>query len=220
MAFTADLWAEALPIRQAMITMPFNAELAAGTLDRAAFRHYLLQDALYLQGYARVLALAAARAPDADTTLAFTRAASVAIEVERSMHGGYLAGFGVTTADLADVEPTPVCAAYVDFMLGVSATGSFGELAAAILPCFWVYREVGLEVAKISPPDNFYRTWIDTYADEGFGEATRGMIGVVDAAAARAGSEERRAMRARFLRCCRLEWMFWDSAWHQRGWPI
>jgi thiaminase (transcriptional activator TenA) len=220
MSFSNEIWAEALPIRQKMLAMPFNVELGAGTLSREAFRHYLIQDALYLQGYARILALAAARAPGPEETLAYTRAATVAIEVERSMHGGYLAGFGVVGEDLRHIEATPACAAYVDFMLSVSATGSFGELSAAILPCFWVYREVGLAIAKISAPNNFYQTWIDTYADESFGIATEQMIAIVDAAAEDAGADERRAMRARFLRCCKYEWIFWDSAYHQRGWPI
>ena len=43
--------------------MPFNAELAAGTLSEARFKHYITQDAHYLIGFGRALTLAAAKAP-------------------------------------------------------------------------------------------------------------------------------------------------------------
>lgn len=220
MDFTDSLWNAALPIRTAMLTMPFNAELAAGTLARPAFRHYMAQDALYLVGFGRALALAAARAPDVDAVLEFAQASQTAIVVERSLHAGYLEQFGVSQADLANTEPSPVCDAYVNSLLATAAIGSFAELAAAVLPCFWVYREVGLHIKAEGAPNNFYQAWIDTYSDPAFGAATSRMIAVVEQAGATASDPERARMRARFLRCCQYEWMFWDSAYRQGDWPL
>lgn len=220
MQFTDALWAEAAPIRSAMLAMPFNVELSAGTLPRPAFRHYMVQDALYLVGFARALALAAARAPDADSVLEFAQAAQTAIVVERALHAGYLEQFGVSQAQLAQAQPSPICDAYVNSLLATAAIGSFGELAAAVLPCFWVYREVGLHIKARAAPENFYQAWIDTYSDAAFGAATTRMITLVEQAGAAAGEAERARMRARFLRCCQYEWMFWDSAYRQSDWPI
>lgn len=215
-----QIWTRAAPIRAAMRAMPFNVELAAGTLDRAAFRHYMLQDAAYLQAYARVLALGAAKAPGPDEILEFSKAAETAIVVERALHAGYLALFGVDAAAMETAEPTPTCLGYVNFMLAEAATGSFATLVGAILPCFWVYREIGLSVREVSAPNNFYQTWIDTYADDAFGAATARMVAIYDRAAAAAGPAERARMEAAFLRCCRYEWMFWDAAYRQETWPV
>ncbi len=220
MSFTDSLWAEAAPIRVAIRDMPFNAELAAGTLARPAFRHYMLQDALYLEGFARALALAAARAPDADTILELAQAAGAAIQVERALHAGYLEQFGVSVADLASAQPSPVCDAYVNSLLAAAAIGSFGELAAAVLPCFWVYREIGLSIKASAAPQNFYQAWIDTYSDEAFGAATARMIALVERAGTGAGAAERTRMAARFHRCCQYEYLFWDSAYRQAQWPF
>jgi len=217
---SAKIWSRAEPIRTAMRTMPFNVELAAGTLPRAAFRHYMLQDAAYLQAYARVLSLAAAKAPGPDEILECAKAAETAIVVERALHAGYLAQFGVDAAAMESAEPSPTCRAYVNSMLAEAATGSFATLIGAILPCFWVYREIGLHVRAIAAPDNFYQAWIDTYADEAFGAATERMIAVYDRAAATAGDVERARMEAAFLGCCRYEWMFWDAAYRLETWPI
>ena len=59
--FSEQAWQQTAPLRSAIHTLPFNTELAAGTLSRARFQGYIIQDALYLSEYARVLALAAAR---------------------------------------------------------------------------------------------------------------------------------------------------------------
>jgi thiaminase (transcriptional activator TenA) len=220
MAFTDELWSAAANLRAAVHAHPFNTELAAGTLPREAFAHYMVQDSLYLRGYARVLALAAAKAPGADEILECAKAAEVAIVVERALHAGYLDQFGIAAADVEAAEATPACEAYVNFMLATAVTDSFGVLMAAILPCFWLYQDVGTTIAKNVVPGNFYQAWIDTYADESFAAATLRMRAIVDAAGAAAGKAERTRMTAAFLRCAQHEWLFWQSAYTQSDWPI
>jgi thiaminase/transcriptional activator TenA len=214
------IWAKAAPLLAAMRDMPFNRGLADGTLPRDAFKHYMLQDAAYLQGYARVLAIGAAKAPGPEEILEFSKAAETAIVVERALHAGYLAQFGISVAEAESAEQSPTCAAYVNFMLAEAATGSFATLVGAVLPCFWVYREIGLSIRSVSAPGNFYQAWIDTYADPSFGAATERMIAIYDRAALMAGEAERAGMERAFLRCCQYEWMFWDAAWRREAWPI
>jgi len=83
------------PLRQAIQALPFNAELAAGTLGRDRFQHYITQDALYLGQFARALAIAAAKSPDIATLENFAQSALGAVAVERALHEHYLRVFGV-----------------------------------------------------------------------------------------------------------------------------
>lgn len=218
--FTDQIWDRASNLRHAVHTHPFNTGLRDGTLPREAFARYMVQDTLYLQGYARVLALGAAKAPGGDEVLEFSRAAEVAIVVERQLHASYLTRFGIDPRSAEGATPTPACEAYVNFMLATAITGSFGELAAAVLPCFWLYHDVGTAIACQSAPDNFYQAWIDTYADPGFADATNRMRVIVDAAAEAAGESEREKMAVAFLRCAQHEWIFWDAAWSGADWPV
>ena len=105
-------------------------------------------------------------------------------------------------------------------LLTAATVGSFGDLAAAVLPCFWIYREVGMRMAATPAAGNPYQAWIDTYADEAFQAAVLRMRGVVDDEVAKAGAAQRASMRAHFLQSCRYEWMFWDAAWRMEGWPV
>ncbi len=206
-------------LRASIHRLPFNMELAAGSLAQERFQHYITQDALYLAQFSRALALAAAKAPDSETLQAFAQSAVSAVAVERSLHEHYLREFGVDPARLADAEPAPDCLAYTTFLLATAYHEPWEVLIAALLPCFWIYWDVGRAIAGTAAPDNPYRAWIDTYADPRFGEAVQAVIAAADRAAAAASDRVRQQMLAAFTRATQYEWLFWDGAYNRRGWP-
>lgn len=219
MRFSDEAWRRTAALRAAIHRLPFNTELAAGTLSAERFRCYILQDAIYLGEYARVLALAAAKAPDAATVKAFGHAAVEAIAVEQALHGRYLAEFGVDPAAVAAAEPAPDCLAYTSFLLATAHQQPWEVLVAAILPCFWIYWDVAGAIVREAAADNPYRAWIDTYADPRFGDAVRLVIDIADRAADGATPAVRAAMLAAFARSAQYEYLFWDGAYQRRGWP-
>ncbi|MDQ2805045.1 MAG: thiaminase II [Pseudomonadota bacterium] len=217
--FSDDAWARTAKLRAAIHAMPFNAELAAGTLSRERFQGYIAQDAIYLGQYSRTLAIAAAKAPDATTLRAFAASALEAVSVEQALHEQYLAQFGLDATRMADAEPTPDCLAYTSYLLAAAYHEPWEILVAALLPCFWIYWDVGRAIAARATADNPYRAWIDTYADEAFGEAVRTVIAITDRAASEVSPSTQGRMTTAFVRSTQYEWLFWNSAYHQRGWP-
>ncbi|MBL8628566.1 MAG: thiaminase II [Rhodospirillaceae bacterium] len=220
MAFSDSVWADAGTLRQAIKDLPFNRELAAGTLSREKFQFYILQDSIYLEAYSRALSLASAKAPRTDQMLEFAGAATIAIQVERALHAGFFKDFGIDHTARARTEASPTCLNYTNFLLTTATTGGYAELVAAILPCFWVYWEVGNHIAAIAKRPNPYDAWINTYADKNFGDATQRVIDIADQTAAAEDATTVERMRRAFLRCTQFEWMFWDSAYKQERWPI
>ena len=218
--FSDSAWQRTARLRAAIDELPFNTELAAGTLSRERFQGYIVQDALYLGQYARVLALAGVKGPDGATLQAFGRCALEAVAVEQALHERYLQEFGIDPALLTDSEPSPDCLGYTSFLLATAYHDPWEVLAAALLPCFWIYWDVGSRIAKRAASDNPYRAWIDTYADEGFGEAVRMVIGITDRAASATTSAVQARMMTAFVRSTQYEWLFWDGAYQQRGWPV
>jgi len=71
MSFSAEAWQRIGPLYEAILALPFNQELAAGTLSRERFTFYILQDALYPTQFGRALAVTAARAPDEEALIQF-----------------------------------------------------------------------------------------------------------------------------------------------------
>jgi thiaminase/transcriptional activator TenA len=219
MAFSDELWDDIRGIYDAILAHPFLGELADGTLGRERFVFYMQQDGLYLQDFARGLGICGVKAPDAATLQAFLDFGSVAVSVERGLHESYFEEFGVSP----DAAKAPGCFAYTSFMLATASTGSYAEAVAALLPCFWIYREVGSHIystATANLEGNPYRRWIETYADEGYNEAVERAIALTNAAAEAASDAERQRMRENFRRAAQLEWMFWDSAYRLEAWPV
>lgn len=218
--FSEHAWQRTAPLRAAIHALPFNTELAAGTLSRERFQGYIIQDALYLGEYARALALAGARGPDAATLRSFGTSALEAIAVEQILHERYLTEFGIDPSVLARAEPSPDCLGYTSFLMASAYHEPWEVLVAALLPCFWLYWDVGDAISRTAAPDNPYRAWIDTYADEGFGRAVRAVIVITDQAADATTPSIRARMMTAFIRSSQYEWLFWDGAYQQRGWPM
>lgn len=217
--FSHDAWSRNAGLIEAIHTMPFNATLTAGTLPIARFRHYIVQDAHYLVAFAQALALAAAKADDPERIEQFASGAAGAVAVERELHTEYFRRFGLSPADVAATPVSPAAHHYICFLLASGFREPLAVHLAGMLPCFWIYREVGRAIFARATPDNPYRAWIETYAGEAFAAAVDAMIAATDAAA-EAHPSQIAAMHAAFTRASQLEWMFWDSADREAVWPV
>ena len=214
MTFTKQLWDETQPIYDAILELPFNQELMQGTLRKDRFEFYIKQDALYLADFGRALAIAGVKATESEVFKQFLDFADGAVVVERALHEHYMTEFDTRL----DIEKSPACLAYTHFLLSTAAIRDYPEVVAALLPCFWIYREVGNYIYDRAAKDNFYQDWIDTYAGEEFSEGVDRAIELTDQAAEEATEPQRQAMRKAYEYSARLEWMFWDSAYRLEEW--
>jgi thiaminase (transcriptional activator TenA) len=219
-ALTAQLWTAAASTYSAILDHPFVTGLADGRLDRASFQFYIVQDGHYLQGFARALALLAAGAPTESETGLLARHAAAVITVERSLHAGLLADLTTTRGEASATGVAPTTLAYVSYLLATCATRSFADGVAAVLPCYWIYREVGRKLLAHSSPDPLYARWIETYGGEEFEQAVEEMLDLTDAIGAQLNARDRQSAIDHFVITARYEWMFWDAAYHRLGWPL
>lgn len=208
--FAGTLRQAAAPDLDAIYGLDFIRGLAAGTLAEDQFAYYLAQDAIYLNGYSRALARASALAPTEAAQLFWARSAQHCLEVESELHRTWL-----STRTVEHVLG-PVTKSYVDHLLAASTSGSYGVLVAALLPCFWLYAEVGQTLhsqflAAGAPEEHPYAEWLRTYADEDFAQATRDAVALADEAGSRASADEKAAMLQAFRHSCRFEVDFFDA---------
>jgi thiaminase (transcriptional activator TenA) len=220
MTFTKELWAAMEPIYGAILAQPFVRGLTDGSLPRESFRFYVVQDALYLREFARALSVAAARAPVDDWIIMFNEHAANALRVERALHEGFFQQFGLTPEAVAATPLAPVNKAYTSYLLAVAYGAPFHENVAALLPCYWIYWEVGKALERAGSPEPLYARWIATYAAEEFGAVVRAVLAAVDDVATRLGPSEREAMRRHAVTTARYEWMFWDMGYRREAWPV
>lgn len=218
--FTAGLWDSAATIFDAILAHPFLRGLTDGSLPEESFRFYVKQDALYLRQYARCLALASAKAPAGPWCEMFAAHAQSALNVERSLHEGYFAAWGLAPGDLDATPATPTTVAYTSYLLRVAGTETFEELIGAILPCYWIYWEVGKTLVATGSPNPTYQRWIDAYASEQFAAAVQRVLDAADRSTADLPDSRLARIRQHYLMASRYEWMFWDAAYRLEAWPI
>jgi thiaminase/transcriptional activator TenA len=218
--FSARLWAGIEDVYAEILAHPFVGGLTSGELDRAAFEFYVVQDAHYLREYARALSVCAARAPDEAAIAMFAEHAAGAIAVERELHDSFFADFGLTEADVAATPMAPTNLAYCSYLLASAHGGSFAEALGAVLPCYWIYREVGTELRRRGSPDPLYERWIATYGGEEFGAVVQAVLDLTDELGPRLSEADREAAARRFAVTARYEWMFWDMGLRQERWPV
>ncbi len=220
MNFADELWKSIAPIYEAILRHPFIQGLTDGRLERDSFRFYVVQDALYLREFARALSVAAARAPREDWIIMFNEHAAGALRVERSLHESFFRDFGMNEKQLAATRMAPANLAYTSYLLAVAYGAPFHEALAALLPCYWIYWEVGKELERRGSADPLFRRWIETYASEEFGAVVRAVLTACDETAERLGEPERAAMQRHFTTTSRYEWMFWEMGYRREAWPV
>lgn len=219
MRFSEDLWQRNLNLYQQILAHPFNQELAQGSLKQEAFCHYIIQDAHYLVNYGRALAVCAAKAFDAEDIIQFSEAAKLAIVFERDMHNSFFENFHISATDFSNTPLSLACHHYSSFLTATAWSESYPVVLASLLPCFWIYAEVGKAIVQQSVPNNPYQAWIDTYAGDEFNEAVNNVLATIDRIASRCDADTLEKMHQAYRKGAELEWLFWDSAYHQLKWP-
>ncbi|MGB3828112.1 MAG: TenA family protein [Ornithinimicrobium sp.] len=225
--FTDGAWRDTRRLRRSIDDLDFLRQLADGTLERPVFTAYLAQDALYLGDYGRVLAAAASQSSDPDELMFWAASAHGTVAVERVLHDTHLAdveGHGSTGSDSHCGDLTqmlPVCRAYTSYLWSLVGQGCYPILAAGVLPCFWIYDDVGqrLRAAAGDLAAHPYGDWIATYGDPAFAESTRQARRIVNTLAQSASPSVIDRMHEAFRMSCRYEWMFWNAPLQPQPWP-
>ncbi len=219
-SWTARLWADAADIYAAILEHPFLAGLTSGDLDPSAFAHYVTQDAHYLRDYARALTIVGAKAPTHADTGMFARHAAGTVDVELALHGTLLSELGLDAASVDATPVAPTTQAYTSYLLATAYGGSFAEGLAAVLPCYWIYAEVGAALVTSGSPDTRYQRWINTYAGDEFAAVVDEVLVVADRTGPTLSTADEVRARRHFVTTARYEWMFWDAAWRREAWPV
>ena len=205
--WTEALWAAGAPLAGAIEGSGFVEALVDGSLPEGQFSFYLAQDAHYLQRYSRALATLAATSEGPAAREFWSDSSRHCVDTELELHRAWLAA----RPDAAEVAVSPVTSAYTDFLLARALGDPTAVGAAAALPCFWLYAQVGASLPEV-PDEHPYAGWLLTYRDPTFVEGVRGALGVVERELEAADPAVRAEAARAFLLACRHELEFFEQA--------
>ena len=208
----------AASIWEACLKHPFVTGIGDGTLAPEKFRHYMLQDYLYLFDYARVFALGVVKARDPGLMRTFAANVDAILGGEMKIHRAYMKRLGITEEQVFAVKPALDNLSYTSYMLSVASSGSPMEIVASILACSWSYAEIGQALAAVpgAAEHPFYGEWIQGYSSEEYAATNQALIELMDSLAANATGEQIAYLTEVFVNCSRYELGFWDMSWEMR----
>ncbi|MBC1500220.1 thiaminase II [Listeria weihenstephanensis] len=216
--FSEELHAENREIWQRSKDHPFVKQLVAGCLGKAEFRYYLLQDHYYLTHYVKVIALGIAYADDYDAMIELSQSLVSLEASELSMREKFYPFVGIKEKDLTGIVPSPAAYHYTSHMYRVAGSQSLGRILAGILPCYWLYQEIGEQYAGAVSPDPLYQAWLDIYQDAAYAEGLQRQIDLLDRVAQGLPDAELQAMRDDFRISSYAELAFWDMDFERQTW--
>ncbi len=219
-SFTKEMWREIVPIFKSILAHPFIKGLTDGSLSKENFKFYVIQDALYLREFAKALSIAAAKSPEEDWIIMFNEHSAGALKVERALHDSLFRDFGISANKVSRTPIAPTNQAYTSYLLSVAYSSPFHEVVGALLPCYWIYWEVGKSLISKGSPNPLYQKWIDTYGGEEFAEVVKEVLNLTNKISRKLPHNEKQAMKNHFVTTSRYEWMFWDMGYRKEKWPV
>lgn len=163
----------------------FNFQLYTGSLPSRTFRLFLEQDKLYLRDFSLALLLVSARFNNENYALQFRTLSTYINEAELNLHRNYLDSSHpcnfFTPVNKIKIVKIPVIEQYTAHLLHNAELATIQEAVACLIPCFWIYSELGkqMDISKCCP-NNPYKKWIATYSDEEFISKTTSVIHTLD----------------------------------------
>jgi thiaminase/transcriptional activator TenA len=200
---------------EAYVGHRFVRELAAGTLPKAEFLAWMVQDYLYLVHYTRAYALLVYKSG----TMAQMRSAAAIVHglltEEMSLHRQMLAAEGIDEAALNRTPETIETLAYGRYVLDRAQAGDELDLVVTLSACLAGYGEIGLrlladEATRLA--GNPYRSWIETYGGPVYlGLVQEGLQGLEELAVTHGGTARFALLLQEFRQAVLLEAAFWDA---------
>lgn len=216
--FTEKIRKKAEPVWQKSMLHPFIMDLQNGTLSKESFRFYLIQDYFYLNAFREIHQLAAQNTDDPEIKNIFLKNIAGIESSEISVRNTFFKELRITEEEINQTEVAPNTYHYISHMYKEANSESVGRTVAALLPCYWLYQEIGEALISKGSPDPLYQRWIETYESEGYKETVDAQKYIMNKLAHKASENEREQMEQAFFISSYEELYFWEMGYQKEEW--
>lgn len=218
MSFSRTLKDHAKSVWEDCYGHSFVQKLGKGNLEKETFMFYLKQDYKYLLEYAKIFALGALKATDEQTIKNFTASQKATLD-EMNLHRSYMTDYGISLDDADNTSQSLFNKAYTSNMMTIGYSEGIVELMAALLPCPWSYYDFACRLKEDfsgNLENNYYKSWIDTYASKEFYESFSWFFPTMDKLCENKSDREIQHIIDVFKSSIEFEYLFWDMAYKKQ----
>lgn len=218
MTFTELARKEAARYWDGSFEHPFVQSLAAGKLAPEIFRYYLLQDRYYLEHFSKLYSLIAEQTEDQVVQAQLRENAENLKLGELAIREEFFSELAISDKEILETAIAPTAYHYVSHMYRQLIDGTPNSAFAGMLPCAWLYQEIGVRLIEAGSPDPLYQRWIETYAGEAAAEGIKKERALLDRLYEESSKEEQQQMIEAFVISSKMEYAFWEMAVNLEKW--
>ncbi|MDT2639420.1 thiaminase II [Enterococcus dongliensis] len=197
---------------------PFVQSLARGDLAPEIFRYYLLQDRYYLEHFSKLYGYIAKQTIDKEVQAHLQKNAENLKQGELAIREEFFSKLAISEAEILTTPIAPTAYHYVSHMYRQLIEGTPNTAFAGMLPCAWLYQEIGERLITVGSPDPVYQCWIETYAGETAVEGIKKERVLLDRLYEESTEKEQQQMIEAFVISSKLEYAFWEMAMTLEKW--
>jgi thiaminase len=214
-SFHQRLLGAARPIWNAILSHPFLASTADGSISDRVFKTWMAQDYLFVREEIPFLGVLISKAPPhlrprlAEAVMALNHELEIFREQAR--------GRGVA---LDGVEMSPTCHAYVQFLMATAYGRSFEAGFTVLYGVEKAYLDSWAWVKANQRGPNPWQAFIDNWTAGAFQDYIAWLAATLDELATGKSEADVATMKELFLLTARYEYLFWDMAASEETWPV
>jgi len=220
--FTEIVRKQTRPYWEGSFLHPFILELQQGQLAKEKFRYYLIQDAYYLHHFSKIYQKVAELTDNSILREQMNANGKALAQGELLIRASFFEELRITEEEVQNTPIAPTTYHYVSHMYRQLAEGNAIVTAASLLPCAWLYFEIGqtLQKRKVQSPEPLYQRWIETYGNIEASKAIEKECLLLNRLYDESQSKvEQAQMISAFVISAKMEFSFWEMAYQLETWP-
>ncbi len=203
---------------QASFHHPFVLQLQEGNLDPSIFRYYLIQDAYYLKAFSEAYHLLADKTSNQEMKRLLKQNAQSLVEGELFIHQQFFKELEISDQEMEQHPIAPTCYHYISHIYRQFAESNLGIAFASLLPCPWLYHDIGKSLNLKPSPNPLYQQWIETYITDELEQQIREEGALVNQLYRESDETDKKKMLDAFHISVHMEAKFWEMAYQHQTW--
>ncbi len=214
-AFHQQLLEQAGDLWQAMLAHRFLKMTAEGSIPDATFKTWMRQDYIFVRDAIPFIAVLLAKAP-VECRPNLTQVLP-ALDIELNLFRKNAEAHGV---NLENVQPSPTCHAYLQFLMATVYGRSFEEGFTVLYAAEKAYLDSWMQVKENLKGKSPWQAFIDNWTSPAFQQYVDWLAATLDELAKGKPKVELERMSDLFLMTARYEYLFWEMAATGQEWPV
>jgi len=197
---------------------PFVLQLQEGNLDPSIFRYYLIQDAYYLKAFSEAYHLLADKTSNQEMKRLLKQNAQSLVEGELFIRQQFFKELEISDQEMEQHPIAPTCYHYISHIYRQFDEANLAIAFASLLPCPWLYHDLGKALNRKPSPNPLYQQWIETYITDELEQQIKEEEALVNQLYRESNETDKQKMLEAFHRSVHMEAKFWEMAYQHQTW--